>query len=169
MRLVICAIEYATVRSVAIVISPFEVGGAVLSVLIVLRTNTGYDRWWEARKLWGGIVNQSRNLATAGLAYGPTDPAWRSSLVRWTIAFAHATRRNLRGEREIPEIAALVGVEAATKVAESRHMALAVMTQLGKLLKEASQVENRGDWAPMRDGARADEPDRPSGARASES
>lgn len=37
--------------------------GFVLSLLLVFRTNTAYDRWWEGRKLWGALVNNSRNLA----------------------------------------------------------------------------------------------------------
>jgi putative membrane protein len=37
--------------------------GFVLSLLLVFRTNTAYDRWWEGRKLWGSLVNNSRNLA----------------------------------------------------------------------------------------------------------
>lgn len=37
--------------------------GFVISLLLVFRTNTAYDRWWEGRKLWGSLVNNSRNLA----------------------------------------------------------------------------------------------------------
>ncbi len=37
--------------------------GLVLSLFLVFRTNTAYDRWWEGRKAWGGLVNNSRNLA----------------------------------------------------------------------------------------------------------
>lgn len=37
--------------------------GFVISMLLVFRTNTAYDRWWEGRKLWGALVNNSRNLA----------------------------------------------------------------------------------------------------------
>ena len=37
--------------------------GFVISLLLVFRTNTAYDRWWEGRKLWGSLVNCSRNLA----------------------------------------------------------------------------------------------------------
>ena len=37
--------------------------GLVLGTLLVFRTNTSYDRWWEGRKLWGQLVNDSRNLA----------------------------------------------------------------------------------------------------------
>ncbi|MCE6989982.1 bestrophin family protein [Dyadobacter sp. CY323] len=37
--------------------------GFVISMLLVFRTNTAYDRWWEGRKQWGSLVNSSRNLA----------------------------------------------------------------------------------------------------------
>ncbi len=37
--------------------------GFVLSMLLVFRTNTAYERWWEGRKIWGAVVNNSRNLA----------------------------------------------------------------------------------------------------------
>lgn len=37
--------------------------GFVISLLLVFRTNTAYDRWWEGRKMWGSLVNSSRNLA----------------------------------------------------------------------------------------------------------
>ncbi|GEM54565.1 hypothetical protein B0A58_10450 [Flavobacterium branchiophilum NBRC 15030 = ATCC 35035] len=37
--------------------------GFVLSLLLAYRTNTAYDRWWEGRKQWGALVNNSRNLA----------------------------------------------------------------------------------------------------------
>ena len=37
--------------------------GFAISMLLVFRTNTAYDRWWEGRKAWGGLTNSSRNLA----------------------------------------------------------------------------------------------------------
>lgn len=43
--------------------------GFVLSLLLAYRTNTAYDRWWEGRKLWGSLVNNSRNLAIKLNAY----------------------------------------------------------------------------------------------------
>ncbi|WP_343747275.1 bestrophin family ion channel [Fluviicola sp.] len=43
--------------------SVYSILGFVLSLLLVFRTNTAYDRWWEGRKNWGQLVNDSRNLA----------------------------------------------------------------------------------------------------------
>src|SRR6187549_3264168 len=37
--------------------------GFVISLLLAYRTNTAYDRWWEGRRMWGSLVNNSRNLA----------------------------------------------------------------------------------------------------------
>ena len=114
-----CVVEYVTPDDITlgIEVTAFEVGGAVLSMLLVLRMNEGLTRWNEARRLWGGINNQCRSLAIAGLAFGPADPAWRRALVRWTIAFAHVCRRSLRDERTLPEVARLVG---ATESAPGR-------------------------------------------------
>ena len=44
--------------NVAIPMAPYEVLGVAFGALLVLRTNAGYERWSEGRKLWGGIVNQ---------------------------------------------------------------------------------------------------------------
>jgi putative membrane protein len=47
--------------------------GFAISMLLVFRTNTAYDRWWEGRKLWGSLVNASRNLGVKLHAYLPPD------------------------------------------------------------------------------------------------
>jgi ion channel-forming bestrophin family protein len=123
---------------IGMAVAPYELAGATLGLLLVLRTNAGYDRWWEARKLWGGIVNQTRNLAITALAYGPGEPAWRERLVRWAAAFPHVARRSLRGQRELPEVAALVGAPGASAIAAADHMPSAVAARLAGLLREAA-------------------------------
>jgi putative membrane protein len=44
-------------------IAVYSLIGFVISLLLVFRTNTAYDRWWEGRKKWGDVVNDSRNLS----------------------------------------------------------------------------------------------------------
>jgi putative membrane protein len=123
-------------------VAPYEVAGAVLGLLLVLRTNAGYDRWWEARKLWGGIVNQSRNLAISALSYGPSDPAWQARFVNWVAAFPHVARRSLRGERDLPEVSALLGEEDTAKIAAAGHMPSFVAWNLAEQL--AQGIKNGG-------------------------
>jgi putative membrane protein len=67
---------------IALAIAPFEFAGAALGLLLILRANAGYDRWGEARIVWGGIVNQSRNLVIGAMAYGPNNSEWREKIVR---------------------------------------------------------------------------------------
>lgn len=47
--------------------------GIILGLFLVLRTNTAYDRWWEGRKLWGQLVNDTRQLAIKFAAFLPED------------------------------------------------------------------------------------------------
>ncbi|MGE3919560.1 MAG: bestrophin family protein [Gammaproteobacteria bacterium] len=82
---------------------PFELFGIVLGLLLVFRINAGHDRWWEARKIWGGIVNQSRNLAYDILSYG-TNITWKKETLRWVIAFPYACQETLSGEKLEPSI-----------------------------------------------------------------
>ncbi|MFK7873071.1 MAG: bestrophin family protein [Oligoflexales bacterium] len=85
-------------------LTPFELCGAVLGVLLVFRTNAGYDRWWEARKLWGGIVNQSRNLIVGALAYGPRDDQTLEYFADLVIGFPYAAKNSLRNLDSTVEI-----------------------------------------------------------------
>jgi putative membrane protein len=123
--------------SIGLEVAPFEVAGAALSLLLIMRTNSGYDRWWEARKLWGGIVNQSRNLVIGALSYGPADPGWRERFVRWAAAYAHVARCSLRGEPPSSEVAALVGPADAARIGAAGHMPSFVALKLAELLREA--------------------------------
>ena len=47
--------------------------GLILGLFLVFRTNTAYDRWWEGRKLWGKLVNDTRQLAVKIATFLPTD------------------------------------------------------------------------------------------------
>lgn len=118
-------------------VPPFEYASAALGLLLILRTNAGYERWWEARKLWGGIVNQSRNLGISALSYGPTDTAWQESFVKWVAVFPHVARCSLRGEALPPEVTALVGADEARQIEASVHMPSYVSLRLADLLREA--------------------------------
>ncbi len=130
-----------------IAVGPIELTGAVLALVLVLRTNAGYERWWEARKLWGGIVNQSRNLAISGLAFGPDRPAWRRELVRWSAAFPHAIRASLRGERQVPELDRLLPADDVRAVTEAQHMPSHVAARIADLLRQARREEELDGYA----------------------
>lgn len=73
--------------------------GFAISMLLVFRTNTAYDRWWEGRKLWGQLVNTSRNLAVKVDGYVPEDATTRSFYSKLIPLFAVELQQHLQLER----------------------------------------------------------------------
>lgn len=74
--------------------------GFAISMLLVFRTNTAYDRWWEGRKLWGQLVNVSRNLAVKIDSYlAPDDRATRSFFAGIIGVFAKELAGHLISEK----------------------------------------------------------------------
>ncbi|MBM4071344.1 MAG: hypothetical protein FJ271_20765 [Planctomycetes bacterium] len=70
--------------------------GAVLGLFLGFRTNTAYDRWWEGRKLWGQLVNESRNLAILAQAVPRIERTEALSFGRLVINFSRALKEHLR-------------------------------------------------------------------------
>lgn len=74
--------------------------GFALSMLLVFRTNTAYDRWWEGRRLWGSLINNSRNLAIKLDSFLPKDDlANRSFFMKLIPRFAFELRNHLQSEQ----------------------------------------------------------------------
>ena len=69
--------------------------GFVLSMFLVFRTNTAYDRWWEGRKAWGSFVNNSRNLALKLSALG-LEKQRRDMFAALISNYVFATKEHLR-------------------------------------------------------------------------
>ena len=79
--------------------------GIVLGLFLVFRTNSAYDRWWEGRRLWGAMVNSTRNFAIKLNAYLGTDDRKSRSWFAGMIAnFVHATKEHLRLGVKIEEL-----------------------------------------------------------------
>jgi putative membrane protein len=62
---IVCVVleKFEMLHYISINTSIFSLLGVILSIFLVFRTNSAYDRWWEARKQWGALVNNCRNLA----------------------------------------------------------------------------------------------------------
>jgi ion channel-forming bestrophin family protein len=79
--------------------------GLVLGFLIAFRNNHAYARWWDARRLWGELVNQSRNLCLKVRSLAQIDTADREAIGRLVIEFSSALKDHLRqsdGSDEAP-------------------------------------------------------------------
>ncbi|MEE7627912.1 bestrophin family ion channel [Methylobacter sp. Wu8] len=124
-------------------VTPFEYTGVVLGLVLVFRTNAGHERWWEARKLWGGIVNQSRNIAIEALSYGDIlsigsqEGRWRKEMVKWTVAFSFAARESLRNGKNFDDLTDLLSEQELDALTSAAHMPLFVAGKIAELLQQA--------------------------------
>jgi hypothetical protein len=73
---------------------PLPLLGSAIALVVTIRNNAAYGRWWEARTLWGAVVNNSRSLAR-GLVALADDPTLCTSLMRHQIAYVLALRCHL--------------------------------------------------------------------------
>jgi ion channel-forming bestrophin family protein len=79
--------------------------GIVLGLFLVFRTNSAYDRWWEGRKLWGSMVNSTRNMALKVNAYldgdNREDRLWFAQMIP---NFVYASKEHLRSGVQMTEL-----------------------------------------------------------------
>ncbi|KQP93314.1 bestrophin [Methylobacterium sp. Leaf113] len=80
-------------------VGPFTLIGIALSIFLSFRNSACYDRWWEGRRAWGGLVVETRGLARllSALLPGEADEPLRGRALRRLSAFAHALHAQLRG------------------------------------------------------------------------
>lgn len=105
---------------------------AILGLLVSFRTKVAYDRWWEGRMLWGGLVNHSRNLCLKVRTLAAPDADERAALARLVSAFAVALMRHLRGPLKLNELDDFKE-DAATPTHVPAHIAGRIMAFVAKL------------------------------------
>jgi len=135
------------VRPVGVPVSLHSLTGLALSLLLVFRTNSANDRFWEGRKAWGGLVNESRNLARALRAFTPPNRAdLCEPLVLWLGAFAPAVMHSLRGERGLGGCHLRLPEPAATRALDAPHTALAVAGHMSDVLAHLRRENQLSDY-----------------------
>lgn len=73
--------------------------GFVISLLLVFRTNTAYERWWEGRKLWGSLVNNCRNLAMKLAAMLGEGEADKKKVMALLSVYPNVLKEHLRSKK----------------------------------------------------------------------
>ena len=117
---------------------PFSLIGSVLVLFMSVRNNAAYARWWEARTLWGAIVNNSRSFArqAESLARG------RPDLTRAMIAYVYALRGTLRGADAAADTAPFLSPELRARIRGRSNQANAILHEIGCAI--AGQVRECG-------------------------
>lgn len=112
----------------------------VLALLLVFRTNTAYERFWEGRKLWGSTVNTIRNLAwqiwVAVDEVEPGDRERKITTLRLLSAFAISKKRVLRYEPASDELKPWVSTSQYKVLQNIQNMPLEIIRWLGDYLQQ---------------------------------
>jgi ion channel-forming bestrophin family protein len=123
----------------------FSLLGIILSILLVFRTNTAYDRWWEGRKLWGDLVNNTRTLAIVLQACLPKeDKASRLYLAKHIANFGLALKEHLRKgakEEELIQLTDEEVIELREKNHKPNHIAYWIYDRM-QLIYKAGAITN---------------------------
>ena len=129
---------------------PLALFGSSIGLIVAFRNNSSYGRWWEARTIWGGIVNNSRAWARQVLtAIAPQKEsekeevrAMQCRMVHLQIAWVHALRQQLRGMPPLDELHGLLPEDDLVALKEQKNVAFTLQLWQSDLARKALEK----DW-----------------------
>jgi putative membrane protein len=124
---------------------PWQLVGLALGLLLVFRTNTAYERYWEGRRMWGSVTSATRNFALATFAYlKPSHPdivIVRQRLIKLLAAYPILMKQRLRNEKDLSEIAELISETDYQQLEQSKHLPFTLQILIAQTLHQAYQKE----------------------------
>lgn len=134
---------------------PFTLIGLALSIFLGFRNNTSYDRFWEGRKLWGGLVNTTRTVTRQilTLVNEPPNPGnepgrpaeseaittFRREMVYRVIGYTHALRLHLRDQDRLEELAPFLSATELEALQGELNRPIAILQSMAFRLRDAWQ------------------------------
>ncbi|HMP92308.1 MAG TPA: bestrophin family ion channel, partial [Phnomibacter sp.] len=118
--------------------------GTIISLLLAFRSNQAYDRWWEARIIWGAVVNDSRTFTRQLLTFTRTgvedDPEAKfaiTRMVRRQIAWCYALGQSLRKKNDFSQVERLLSRKEWLYIQPYKNMPNALLKLHGRDVKLA--------------------------------
>ena len=122
--------------------TPFSLIGIALAVFLGFRNNASYDRWWEARKLWGQLLNDARSMTRQALTL-PRESLTDDDVnefIHVLSALPHALRHQLRKTDPREDLAARLPAPLLERVMASRYRPTTLMLVLGEWVQRQSRA-----------------------------
>ena len=122
--------------------------GTVISLLLAFKSNQAYDRWWEARTIWGAIVNDSRTLTRQLLTFvdnrydSVEERAFCERMAKRQMAWCYALSRHLRGQDALYGLQRLISKEDMEVIKNYHNVPLALLELQGMDVRNAFKL----DW-----------------------
>ena len=110
--------------------TPFTLVGVSLALFLGFRNSSAFDRWWEGRKLWGGLVNTMRSLTRQGLTM-TGEARDKRVFLDMLVAFTYAMRDQLRGD-PFARSAELLPPGLAAEVDRARYKPFIILRAMGE-------------------------------------
>lgn len=120
--------------------------GTVISLLLAFKSNQAYDRWWEARTIWGAIVNDSRSLTRQLLtfidnSYSMEDEkAFCERMAKRQIAWCQALSRHLRGQDPLEGLHRLLSPDDMEYIKRYSNIPVALLELQGTDIRNALKL-----------------------------
>lgn len=121
--------------------SPFSLMGVALAIFLGFRINASYDRYWEARKQWGSVLVEARNLSRQALTLIAAGRDVRP-FVLGLVGFATTMRNQLRGQPSTLQTEGLLPDDLRAQLAGARSAPTLVLLWLGRWLQECRQNQH---------------------------
>ncbi len=144
---IIYLLDKAGLPRPAVPISLITVLGTAISLVLAFRTNQSYDRWWEARSVWGAIVNDSRTLVRQAIAFTArhTDaqPVVRRIAMR-QLAWCYCLEKSLRGKPPLEGLEPYLTADGSERAALADNKPNALLQQHSEdvqLLKDQDLID----------------------------
>ncbi|MCE5227968.1 bestrophin family protein [bacterium] len=129
--------------------APWAIVGLALGLLLVFRTNTSYERYWEGRKLWGGIIVGSRKLGMDTMSYinsdSPDSDALKMKIISYAMAVPFLMKHHLRDSRDLSEVENNIETADRIRLRGAINPPITLLTMIQKFLY---QFHLRGAIAP---------------------
>ncbi|QHS63843.1 bestrophin family protein [Chitinophaga agri] len=119
--------------------APFTLFGIALALFLGFRNNASYDRFWEGRKLWGALLNDTRSLARQALtlsSYG-REAAEPKQFIQYLIAFTYSLKHQLRRTDAGIDLDRLLPASLAASLKTATYKPVLLMREMGQWLQDA--------------------------------
>jgi len=118
---------------------PFSLIGLTLAIFLGFRNSTSYARFWEARTLWGALLNETRALVRQALTLVDSPATEVSTLAARLIAFVHALRHQLRMTDPSADLKRLLSKEECVRLQQARYKPAMLLLMAGEWLRDRRQ------------------------------
>lgn len=126
---------------------PVSILGGALAIFLAFRNNHAYDRWWEARKIWGGIVNTSRTFGMMLLSFASTHfskgriseeqvKSWQKDMIYRHLAWINALVLHLRKQRECDKFSQYLDQQELERLISTTNRPAQLINTQGQRLKD---------------------------------